>query len=110
METTFKSMLQNQVPHTNTQTLSTFGRHQDLLAAATIWQDQDIGPHEDISFVIKHGQSYLSHTINSCLIVSDCLQTSLAAWAVAHPITFGNYALTILSTTVFQKRNFLTIC
>ena len=38
------------------------------------------------------------------------LQTSLAAWAVAPPITFGNYALTILLATPLQKRNSLTIC
>ena len=42
METTFKSMIQNQVPHTNTRTLSTFGRPQDSLAEATIRQNQDL--------------------------------------------------------------------
>ena len=71
METTFKSMLQHQPPNTNTRTLSAFGRPQDSLAETTIRQHQNIQPHEDISFVIKQGQSYPSRTIKGRLIVSD---------------------------------------
>ena len=71
METTFKSMLKHYPSNTNICPLSAIGRPQDSLAETTIWQHQNIQPHEDISFVIKQGQSYLSCTIKGRLIVSN---------------------------------------
>ena len=71
METTFKSMLQHQTTNNNICTLSRYTRPQDSLAETTIQQHQNTQPHEDISFVIKHGQSYPSCTIKCRLIVSN---------------------------------------
>ena len=71
MESTFKSMIQQQTSTHNTRTLSMYTRPQDSLAETTIRQHQNTIPHEDISFVVKYGQSYPNSTIRGRIIVSD---------------------------------------